>query len=73
MKPLTGPHAFGLISVPPAQPASNEQEQRLAFDKPQPTWRKTGRTAILALFLVAVAASFALVQVSYAVHQHFQR
>ena len=71
MKPLNGPHAFGLISVPLLdRPVSTGSEQRLTIDKPEPASRKTGRAAVLALVLIAVAASFASVPVSYAIHRH---
>ena len=73
MKPLTGPHAFGLISAPLRNnPASNGSEHRLTIDKPHAAPRKTGKAAVMALVLIAVAASFAAVPVSYAIHRHLQ-
>ena len=73
MKPFIGPHAFGLISVPLRDsPASNGSEQRLTIDKPHAAPRKTGKTAVMALVVIAVAASFAAVPVSYAIHRHLQ-
>ena len=71
MKPIAGPHAHGLISVPLRDgPVSSASEQRLTIDKPQPASRKTGKAAVLAVVLVAVAASFASVPVGYAIHRH---
>ena len=73
MKPLTGPHAFGLISAPPRDnPASNGSEQRLTIDKPHAAPRKTGRIAVMTLLVIAVAASFVAVPVSYAIHWHLK-
>ena len=71
MKPLTGPHAFGLISAPLCDdPIYNGSERRLTPDKPAPVARKTRRSALV-LFVIAVVASIASVPVSYAIHQHF--
>ena len=70
MKPLTGPHAFGLISVPPFdRQAPNSGKKYLAIDKSQPTTKKT-RAAFLTFALIAAAVSFAAVPVSYAIHRH---
>jgi hypothetical protein len=69
LKPLTGPHAFGLISVPLLdRTASNSGVKLLAIEKSQPTSRK--RAAFLTFALIAAAVSFAAVPVSYAIHRH---
>jgi hypothetical protein len=71
MKLLTGPHAFGLISVPLNNSnVANRSERRLANEKPLPDSKKKCRAAILALVLIAVAASFSVAPVSYAIHRH---
>ena len=71
MKPFTGPHAFGLISAPLRDsPAYNGSEQRLTIDKPHAAPRKTGKAAVMALVVIAAAALFAAVPVSYAIHRH---
>ena len=73
MNRLIGPHAFGLISVPPRDsPDSNGSEQRLTIDKPHTAPTRTGKTAVMALVVITVAASFAAVPVSYAIHRHLQ-
>jgi hypothetical protein len=71
MKPLPGPHAFGLISVPlHDNPTSNGSEQRLTIDKPHVAQRRIGRAAVMAIVVMAAAASFAAVPISYAIHRH---
>ena len=73
MKPLTGPHAHGLISVPLRDsPASSGSEQRLAIETPHTASRSTGKAAVLAVVLIAIAASCAAIPVSYAIHRHMQ-
>ena len=50
MKPSTGPHVNGLISVPLRDsPVPGAIEQRLTIHKPQPASRKTGKAAVRAV------------------------
>jgi hypothetical protein len=74
MKHSTGPHAFGLISVPLRDsPASIGSEQRLQIDRPVRNSKRTGKAACMVIILMAVATSFAAVPVSYAIHRHLHR
>lgn len=77
MRPLTGPHAFGLMSVPLRNTGASHSRdysvQRLTADAwgpaPVPSSRKCKNAALLAAALIAVA-SVATVPVSYVVHRH---
>jgi len=70
LMPLTGPHAFGLVSAPLLdRNASNSGVKLLAIEKSQPTSRRPS-AAFLALALIVAAVSFAAVPVSYAIHRH---
>ena len=70
MKHFTGPHAHGLISVPLPNRSASNGSVRLTIDTPRSAPKKSRQSAIVAVVLIAVAASFAAVPVSYAIHRH---
>ena len=70
MKHFTGPHSHCLISVPLPNRSASNGSVRLTIDTPRSTPKKSRQSAIVAVVLIAVAASFAAVPVSYAIHRH---
>jgi len=73
MKPLTGPHAFGLVSAPLLNTLVSDNGSNCLKIAESQSASKKPRAAILALVLIAISASFAAIPVSHAIYQQMHR